>query len=143
MSANTRAAGDPSPESGGWKSYAPYYAHLGLELESVGEGECVIHLPAKPELRNSKEGLHGGAIASLFDVAMSQAVRSGLTEAVSVATVNMTITYLSAANGGVKAHAHLLEAGTTLAFAEAVVTNENGVAVSRASAIYRLIRRAP
>jgi uncharacterized protein (TIGR00369 family) len=125
-----------------WRSFAPFYAHLGLDLESIGEGTCVVRLADRREIHNSKDDLHGGAIAALVDIAMSQAVRSTGDDDRPVATVSMTISYLGAAAGGVSADARVVRAGSTLVFAEAVVIDAGGNPIVRASGVYRLMRRA-
>ena len=135
------SAAMPDREAPTWRSFAPFYEHLGLELESIGEGTCVVRLADRCELHNSRDGVHGGAIAGLIDIAMSQAVRSTGGEDLTVATVSMGISYLAAAAGEVSAAARVLRAGDTIAFADALVVDAGGNPVARASGVYRLIRR--
>jgi uncharacterized protein (TIGR00369 family) len=125
----------------GWRSYPPFYAYVGATLERLENGDAVLRLVPRPELANTKGDLHGGIIASLIDMALSQAVRSGYDSSCNTATVALNINYLATARGEVRAHAKLVRAGTTIAYAEAEVTGANGAVIARATATYRIIRR--
>jgi uncharacterized protein (TIGR00369 family) len=124
-----------------WRSYPPYYAHIGAVLERLEKGECVLRLAPRPELANTKGDLHGGAIASLLDMVLSQAVRSGYDKSFNVATISLNINYLATANGEVRALGKLIRAGTTIAYLEGEVTGADGAIVARAAATYRIIHR--
>ena len=74
---------------------SPFAAMLGVKIESAGEGESVVRLPFSLKLLN--EGgpnvpIHGGAIASLIDVAACAAIWS-LPETTRSATIAMTVNY--------------------------------------------------
>jgi uncharacterized protein (TIGR00369 family) len=124
-----------------WRSYPPYYAHIGATLERLDEGECVLRLAPRPELANTKGDIHGGAIASLLDMVLSQAVRSGYDPAFNVATISLNINYLATGNGELRAVGKLIRAGTTIAYLEGEITRPDGAICARAAATYRIIRR--
>jgi uncharacterized protein (TIGR00369 family) len=124
-----------------WLSYPPYYAHIGAVLERIGSGEAVLRLSPRPELANTKGDIHGGAIASLLDMVLSQAVRSGYDRSFNVATINLNINYLATANGELTARGKLVRAGTTIAYLEGEITRPDGEIVARATANYRIIHR--
>ena len=123
-----------------WRSYPPFYAWLGAQLERLQDGECIVRLDPRAELGNSKGDLHGGAIAALLDITLSQAVRSAYSEVVNVSTISMTINYLAPTVGVARASGKVLRAGASIAYAEGEAVNQQGEVVSRISATYRIIR---
>ncbi len=124
-----------------WRSYPPYYKHIGAVLERLEAGECVLRLSPRAELANTKGDIHGGAIASLLDMVLSQAVRSGYDRSFNVATINLNINYLATANGELRATGKLVRAGTTIAYLEGEIKRPDGEIVARATATYRIIHR--
>lgn len=123
-----------------WLSHPPFYDWLGATLLQLGSGRCVLRLEPRGALGNSKGDIHGGATASLLDIAMSQAVRSSYADRVNVSTISLTINYLATAAGAIQATAVALRPGATIAHAEVEATDLQGQAVARATAIYRIIR---
>jgi uncharacterized protein (TIGR00369 family) len=123
-----------------WLSHPPLYEHLGLRLISLGGGKCTIALPYAPHFGNSRGEVHGGITASLLDATLSQAVRSTLQGPTNVATISMTLSYLGAARGVLTSNGTVIREGRTIAFAEGEVIDDNGNAVCRAVATYRVLR---
>ena len=123
-----------------WRSFSPFYEHLGLELESLGDGKCVIRLPFASHFANSRNEVHGGIAASLLDITLSQAVRSTLEGPTNIATISMTMSYLAPAHGVLTCTGFVVRAGRAVAFAEGEVIDEKGRSVSRAVGTYRILR---
>jgi uncharacterized protein (TIGR00369 family) len=75
--------------------------YLGIAVASVEKDRVVLSLPFRPENVTVEDIVHGGAIATLIDVAGAAASASGLEEgeATGGATASMTISYLAAARG--------------------------------------------
>ena len=120
-----------------WRSHPPFYQHLGLELESLADGKSAIRLPFRKEYGNTRGEVHGGAIATLVDAAMSQAVRSTVEQGARVATISMTINYLAPGVGDLLGRGTVIRAGRNLSFVEAEVTDAGGSVVCRATATFR------
>jgi uncharacterized protein (TIGR00369 family) len=125
-----------------WRSFPPFYGHLGLELEALADGKAMMRLPYAAHFCNSRGEVHGGIVASMLDIALSQAVRSTMEGPTNVATISMTVSYLAPAVGVLTCHAHVVRGGRTVAFAEGEVTDEKGNAVCRAVATYRILKAA-
>jgi uncharacterized protein (TIGR00369 family) len=123
-----------------WISHAPFYDHLGLEVLHIGDGEASLMLPPKNDLGNSKGDLHGGAIASMMDITLSQAVRSAYPKGFNVSTISMNVNYLSPSKGKAVSHGKVIRSGGSIAYAEGEVKNETGEIIARVSASYRIIR---
>lgn len=124
-----------------WRSSPPFYQHLGLELDYLQDGKSTIRLPFQKHFGNTRGEMHGGAVASLVDAAMSQAVRSTVEYGANVATITMTLNYLAPAHGELLGKGAVLKSGRSLVFAEAEILDAEGAIVCRASATYRV--RAP
>jgi uncharacterized protein (TIGR00369 family) len=123
-----------------WRSHPPFYGHLGLELKALDGGRCVIGLPYAKHFGNSRGEVHGGIVASVLDIALSQAVRSTLEGPTNVATISMTVSYLAPAVGVLTCTGTVTRGGRTIAFAEGAVIDEKGTEVCRATATYRVLK---
>ena len=120
-----------------WRSNPPFYRHLGLELEALADGKSASRLPFRKEYGNTRGEVHGGAIATLVDAAMSQAVRSTVELNARVATISMTVNYMAPAIGDVLCKGAVVRGGRSLMFVEAEVIDSAGTVVCKASATYR------
>jgi uncharacterized protein (TIGR00369 family) len=133
---------DPAAQAGApqWRSHPPFYEHLALDLKRLDGGTCVIELPYASHFGNSRGEVHGGIVASVLDIALSQAVRSTLEGPTNVATISMTVNYLAPAVGVLTCTGTVTRGGRTIAFAEGVTVDEKGTQVCRATATYRVLR---
>lgn len=118
----------------------PFHALLGLRSGPVGKGTAEVVLPANPLLANSRGDVHGGAIATLMDAALSAAVRSVLPRGTSCATVTLNVTYLLPGRGRLAGEGRVLRAGRTLVNAEAYVTDATGRLIAQAVGTFRAVR---
>jgi uncharacterized protein (TIGR00369 family) len=132
-------ATEPQLAPARWRSSPPFYEHLGLELDELADGRSAIRLPYQKHFGNSRDEVHGGAVATLVDAAMSQAVRSTLESGAAIATISLTLNYLAPAHGELVCKGAVVRGGRSVAFAEAEVIDERGKCVCRASATYRLL----
>ena len=123
-----------------WPSLPPFYEHLGLRLDALGGGRCVCTLPYAKHFGNSRGEIHGAIVASVLDIAMSQAARSAIPELTNIATISMTVNYLAPAHGVLTCNAMMVKAGGAVAFAEGEVSDAKGTPVCRATATYRIRR---
>lgn len=99
-----------------------YPALLGLEVEEVTPGRIVVALPVRPELCSVVGVVHGGAIASLVDHALSLVVYPLVERGKWVATMEFKINYLEAVREGVlRVTAEVLSLRARLAVARAEV----------------------
>jgi uncharacterized protein (TIGR00369 family) len=137
MPADTTQRTEPAPAQ--WRSSPPFYEHLGLRLDALADGRAAIRLPFQKHFANSRGEVHGGAIASLVDAAMSQAVRSTVELGAKVATISLTLNYLAPAHGTLTGKGAVVKGGRSVAFAEAEVIDERATVVCRASATFRVM----
>lgn len=123
-----------------WRSFPPFYEHLGLQLEALADGKCIIRLPYVQHFGNTRGEVHGGIVASLLDTTLSQALRSTIEGPADVATISMPVSYLAPAVGVLECHGTVVRGGRSIGFVEGEVIDEKGHAVSRATATYRIHR---
>ncbi len=118
----------------------PFYRHLGIEVVEAGEGRAQVRMPANPDLLNGRGEVHGGAIASLLDAAISNAARAALAPGMSSATIQFTTHFLIPGRGTLHAHGLALRAGGSVVTAEAKVTNDAGELVATALGTLKVLR---
>lgn len=121
----------------------PLHDHLGLRL--VGLRPVVAELPLGEATRTRAGPLHGGALATLVDVAANVAMATGGTVDVTrygLVTVRAEIDFRAEPRGDVvRAQAELLEADRRSARSRCVVTDDAGRVVGRAVVTSRLVPR--
>jgi uncharacterized protein (TIGR00369 family) len=118
------------------RHYPPFYAHLGIELDG---GESAM-LRRRSELTNSRGAFHGGALASLLDAALAQAIRSVVKPGTNLATIDMSVHFLTPADCmTVTARGRVLRLGGTVAYAEAEVVTDGGALVAHGVGSFRLL----
>jgi uncharacterized protein (TIGR00369 family) len=116
----------------------PFASHVGIEVVEKGNGRAVLMLDVRPELTNSFEVAHGGAVMTLLDIAMALAARTLDPDAIGVITVEMKTTFIGAAIGRITAEGRCLHAGKTVAFCEGRVHGPDGKLVAAASGTFML-----
>jgi uncharacterized protein (TIGR00369 family) len=122
-------------------STSPYVGHLGIQLTTLQPGMATLTLPFTDELVTIGTIVHGGAIASLIDTAAAAAAWSDaeLPAKVRGTTVNLTVTYLAAAEKeDLQATARVLRRGRSLVYLDVDVTGASGQAISKGLVTYKL-----
>jgi uncharacterized protein (TIGR00369 family) len=103
------------------------HALLGLEIVEIGERHAILSMPVREQALNSTGNLHGGAIATLIDVAAGTAAArgSGFEQGKqSLVTADLHVRYLGRPQGDlVFARAEVLKAGRQLVIVECRVTD--------------------
>jgi len=112
----------------------PIHKLLGLRFLRLDKEEVVVEMPVREEAFNSTGNLHGGAIATLIDVAAGTAAavgskfRPGFE---SIVTADLHVRYLGRPKSdNVQAHARVLRAGRQLIVVECEVVDELGNVVA-------------
>ena len=98
---------------------------LGIEVQEAGDGRATLRLDAKQEHLNPSGSVHGGAIATLIDTAMGEAVMSSAGDELPV-TVELKVNYLEPAQeGALLASARIHKKGKRFTVLEADVVQED------------------
>ena len=102
----------------------PWNAALGLELVEAEAGVATIRLPYRTELVGNPENgvLHGGVVSSVVDATCGAAVFLGVKPLRPIATLDLRIDYLRAAEPGrdLLCRARCTRITTHVAFVQAV-----------------------
>ena len=111
--------------------------HLGIEVLSAEKGEARLRLVAQDQHLNPSGTVHGGAIATLIDTSMGEAVALTVGDRVP-ATVEIKVNYLEPAKpGGLIATARVLRPGKRFLVLESeVIQEEDGEHVAFATATF-------
>lgn len=117
---------------------SPLGRYLGVEFLEVGNGEARVRLLYRPELTNPAGKLHGGAIASVADIAMAVAVGSLLGGDVGRhSTARLQVRYKwGVTSGEVIAEARAQRRKGRLFIGEAVLKDGGGTTVALARATF-------
>jgi uncharacterized protein (TIGR00369 family) len=87
------------PGREGMVSYTPHAAHLGIRVVETGPGFGVCALPFREELIGDprRRVIFGGAITTLIDHASGLAVACAVEKLTAIATIDLRVDYLRAA----------------------------------------------
>jgi uncharacterized protein (TIGR00369 family) len=116
---------------------APFVAELGMELESLGDGECVTVLRIEPRHLQQNGVVHAGVQATMADHTAGAAAFTVAPPGAAVMTAEFKISLLRAAKGDtLRCHARVLKPGRQLTFVEAEIrcVGAEDVLVSKATA---------
>jgi uncharacterized protein (TIGR00369 family) len=120
---------------------APFSKLLGLKIDSAANGAAVVRMPFNLDLLNDggpKAPVHGGAIATLADLAACAAVWS-LKETTRSATISMTINYTGfATESDLFAHAKVRRKGKRIASLSVEIVDDSGALVADALITYKI-----
>jgi uncharacterized protein (TIGR00369 family) len=120
---------------------SPYGRLLGLACEAVAPDRVRVRLPFRPELATLGELVHGGAIASLVDVAATAAAWATPEATLSArgTTVGFSLSFLAPALGcDLVAEAAVVRRGGSLCTLEVDVSGAGRGSVARALVTYKL-----
>ena len=105
----------------------PLHELLGLEMVELGDAHAVLSMPVRPEAFNSTGNVHGGAIATLIDVAAGTAAARGSgfePGRESLVTADLHVRYLGRPHGDVVyARSEVVRAGNRLIVVDCKVTD--------------------
>ena len=116
----------------------PFVGHLGIEVESIGDGEAALSIQLQPELTNSFGSAHGGVILSIVDVALCTAARSQHPDSIGVITVDLSLQFIGVGKGKLVARGRVTKPGRNTVFTEGEVRNVDGSLVAKAIGTMRV-----
>ena len=122
---------------------APFWDHLGCTLPAAEPGRATVRFPNRPEHgRSSNTGdgsAHGGAIASLVDMAASCALLTMLAENERRTTIDLSVHYLAPGRGELTAIATVRRRGGRTAVIDIEVSNGDDTLVALGRAVYAIL----
>eukprot|EP00794_Sanderia_malayensis_P004822 gene4822-5454_t len=98
-----------------------------LDVLNAAEGKCSLAWKVDENLLNQKGTMHGGVIASVIDNATTIALQTSKRNVRGV-SLELSVSYIGAAKPGdtLQIDAFCRKIGSTIAFTEATVTNQDG-----------------
>lgn len=121
---------------------APFCARLGARVESLGDQGARLRLPFQVLNSNPGDGLHGGVIATLIELAGAAAASTTVDPGtrVDATTLDLAVSYLSAAVGEeIVADARVLRRGKEIVFSAVDVAAESGKAIATGLVTGRIV----
>ena len=123
---------------------APFWDHLGCELLSAASGSASVRFANRPEhgrSSNSGDGsAHGGAIASLVDMAASCALLTLLASEEGRTTIDLTVHYLAPGKGELTATAVVRRRGGRTAVIDVEVNSGDGALAALGRTVFAVLR---
>ncbi len=120
---------------------SPFGTLVGVEPEAIERDRVRLRLRFRPEVTTVGDVVHGGAIASLVDVAATAAVWSGadLERSQRGTTVGFALNFLAAGRGqDLVATAAVIQRGRSICVCEVDVRGTDGNPVARALVTYKV-----
>ena len=115
---------------------------VGAELSEAGDGRAVVRLRAGERHLNPGGTVHGGAISTLVDISMAEAIGTTVAEEDErPVTVEMKVNYMAPGKPGViLSEASVRKAGKRMTVVEAeVVQEDGGEVVALATGTYTIV----
>ena len=119
--------------------HIPFVEHLGIRLLEKGGGRVLIRLDPRPEHLNSWQGVHGGVLMTMLDVALGSASRSLDAACIGATTVELKANFLGRALGSVFGEGRAQRAGRSLIFSEGELKDEAGVLLAKGAGTFKLV----
>lgn len=108
---------------------SPQARALGFQTLEIGDGVAILKVPYRPEIVGDPETgvIAGGVVTTLLDHASGQAVHAALSQWTSIATLDLRIDYMRAAEPGrdLLARAHCYKVTRSVAFVRAVAYEDD------------------
>ena len=124
---------------------SPFAAPLGLQVVAAEMDRVLLRLPFRADLATVGSIVHGGAVATLIDVAGAAASASGITgdDVTGGATSHLTIAYLAPADGrDIEAEAVVVHRTRGQTVSDVSVRDADGKLVAKGTVISRIFRKA-
>ncbi|HWK65482.1 MAG TPA: PaaI family thioesterase [Rhizobiaceae bacterium] len=123
---------------------SPFAVMLGIEVAEAEPDRVLVRLPFRPELATVGAIVHGGAIATLVDIAGAAASGSGIDEddVTGGATSQMDVAYLVAADGcDLVAEARVIQRSKSQTVSDVFVRDDTGRLVAKGMVTSRIFRK--
>jgi uncharacterized protein (TIGR00369 family) len=120
---------------------SPFGQKLGVVCEEVERDRVRMRLPFSNDVTTVGDLVHGGAIASLVDVAATAAAWANpdLPAGARGTTIGFSLSFLNAGRGeDLVANAQVIQRGKSICVCDVVVSGAGGGVVARANVTYKL-----
>lgn len=124
---------------------SPFAGPLGISVKFAEPDRAILSLPFRPSLATVGTIVHGGAIATLVDIAGAAASASGIAEeAAGGATASLTLSFLAPADGvDLEAEALVIQRSRTQTVSDVSVRDADGRLVAKGMVTSRIFLPRP
>jgi len=119
----------------------PFLDLLGVRVDHWEKGRSVVSLAVREELTNSWQFAHGGVVMTLLDVALATAALSTEPDSPGLVTINLSVSFINAGSGALRAEGRVLRGGKSLVFCEGEVLSDAGEVVAKGVGTFKVRRR--
>ena len=113
---------------------SPATKTLGIKILELSEGRSLVEMMVDPKHHNMSATMHGGIMADIADAAMGIAIATTISPEEDFTTMEMNVSfYRPHIKGALRAEGTVAKRGKRVAFAEAVLTNEDKQIVAKAN----------
>src|ERR671925_773767 len=113
---------------------SPATKTLGIKILELSEGRSLLEMIVDPKHHNMSATMHGGIMADIADAAMGVAIATTISPEEDFTTMEMKVSfYRPHIKGPLRAEGTVAKRGKRVAFAEAVLTNEDKQIVAKAN----------
>lgn len=137
---DTAAEKEAAADTSGLFHQVPFNRLLDIRREFAENGVARISMVARPDLTNKFGNAHGGVIATMIDVAMSNAAMSRTGFTMAVVTIDMSTSFIKSGRGRLTAHAQATGGGRSICFCEARIEDESGELVAKGMGSFKYIQ---
>lgn len=123
---------------------SPFASMLGIEIAEAEPDRVLVRLPFRPDLATVGTIVHGGAIATLIDIAGAAASGSGLdgNDVTGGATSQIDVAYLVAADGcDLLAEARVIQRSKSQTVSDVFVRDGEGGLIAKGMVTSRIFRK--
>jgi uncharacterized protein (TIGR00369 family) len=107
---------------------------LGIKILELSEGRSLVEMEVDERLHNMSGNMHGGIMADIADAAMGIAISTTISSDEDFTTMEMKISFFRPhVKGPLRAEGIVAKRGKRVAFAEAVLTNQQKQIVAKAN----------
>lgn len=123
-----------TPRNPDWESLVrdildrqPIVKALGMEVEALSPGRCVLAMDFRPELAQQHGFFHAGMVSMLADNAGGMAAASLMPAGADILAVEFKVNFMAPAKGSrMRARAEVVKGGRTLTISQIVVSMQDG-----------------
>jgi len=120
-----------------WKTgtyHSPATKTLGIKILELSEGRSLVEMEVDEHLHNMSATMHGGVMADIADAAMGIAISTTISPDEDFTTMEMKISFFRPhIKGPLRAEGIVAKRGKRVAFAEAVLTNQQNQIIAKAN----------
>jgi acyl-CoA thioesterase len=120
-------------------------SYTGMEVLATEHGLCRIAFTPDKRHANASDSMQGGVLAAVADAAMGTALASTMKENEGSATLEIKMNFLrpSPFHKRLEVEGKVVHRGSSMAYMECSVTNEEGKLVARINATSMILHREP